>query len=250
MLTVEDEIVASQHPTIVTFTASSSELQISIDDAWALVAMADRVNNGRYLKVIEYARDSNGMETGEILHWPNRTLIQNHLATGEPAVTDQDRQFGKVLAEHYQYLIFDVLGDGKNSDYDKTVFDIIQRAAVGVRRDLAYMASLGQRYHRETAREQIAETLQAIGSTSHWQGTVGTEVQRNVVLISKYSGKTFIGSVVRATDGENLYFWTSSRPVDYWPDNKKFKVAATVKSHNMDSSNYKETRLTRVRIIG
>jgi hypothetical protein len=67
--------------------------------------------------------------------------------------------------------------------------------------------------------------------------------------LSKFKGKVFAGSVVRATDGVNLYFWTSSYDVDMWPDSpEEFPIVATVKAHGMDRDNNQETRLTRVKI--
>ena len=67
------------------------EDRVNIDDAWALVAMADRINEGKYIKHIEYAVDPvTGFYTNEILYRPNRELIKQSLETGVPAITADD----------------------------------------------------------------------------------------------------------------------------------------------------------------
>jgi hypothetical protein len=108
---------------------------------------------------------------------------------------------------------------------------------------------MGARYWREIKREEQTEIQEKIGATSTHQGSVGGPYAGKVVVLSKFMGKLFPGSVVKATDGTNLYFWTSSKTVDVWPDSPEpFTISASVKAHGSTREGYPETRLTRVKI--
>lgn len=226
----------------------NEERMISIEQAWSLVAMADRINDGRYIKTVEYAPPTDGdPQSDVILYRPNRELIRDSIDVGMPAVTDEDRARGEVMAEHFKGLAFDALG-GNQHEFDQKILKLIQKEEVGVRTDMALMACLGSRYRREIGRERVAETVGKIGYSSVFQGAIGERIRRKITVLNKFAGRTFLGSVVRATDGENLYFWTSSKTVDHWPDDGEFEVVGEVKTHSTDQNGHQETRLTRVKI--
>jgi len=226
----------------------NQERMISIEQAWALVAMADRINDGRYVKFVEYAPPSDSEPTSDvILYRPNRDLIRDNIDVGMPAVTDEDRARGQDMAQHFQGLAFDALG-GNQHEFDQKILKLIQKQEVGVRTDMALMACLGSRYRREVGRERVAETVGKIGYSSVFQGVIGERIRRKITVLSKFAGRTFLGSVIRATDGENLYFWTSSKTVDHWPNDGEFEVIGEVKTHSTDQNGHQETRLTRVKI--
>lgn len=223
------------------------EQQIPIADAWALVAMADRINDGRYVKFVEYASGEDGRSSDVIAYRPNREMIQDSLSLGVPSVNDEDRARGAKMAEHFKGLMFDAL-TGEQHEFDQKVLNLIQKETVGAKSGMAFMACLGSRYRKETTRERVQESIGAIGATSQYQGFVGARIQISVKVLSKFAGRTFLGSVVRATDGVNLYFWTSSQTVDYWPEDTEFRITAAVKAHSPDQHGHQETRLTRVKI--
>lgn len=224
-----------------------TEQMIPVEQAWALVAMADRINDGRYVKFEEHAIAENGRMTNEVRYRPNRDLIADSLAKNDPAVLDQDRARGQAMADHFQGLALTALR-GDMSEFDRKVFSLMSQDEVGVRSGLAWLACLGSRYRRELAREKVNETISAIGVTSRYQGVIGQPLTTRVRVLSKFAGRTFVGSVVRATDGTNLFFWTSARTVDEWPD-VEFTVKASVKAHGQDHNQQEETRLTRVKIV-
>ncbi len=227
----------------------NEERTVSIEQAWALIAMADRINDGRYVKVVEYApitEDNAGKDV--ILYRPNRELIRDSIDVGMPEVTEEDRVRGHAMSEHFQGLIFDTLGAKEFNDFDQKILGLIQKSEIKIRTEMAYMACLGSRYRKEITRERVADRVGKIGTTSRFQGQVGDNLRRAVRVLSRFAGRTFVGSVVRATDGENLYFWTSSKTVDQWPDENEFTVVGTVKSHSKDQNGHQETRLTRVKI--
>lgn len=220
---------------------------VPIDQAWALVAMADRINDGRYVKFVEYKNPAGGDISNEILYRPNRDLIRDSLVSGEPAITEADRVRGQAMAEHFQGLALTALG-GDISDFDRKIFALIQRNEIGAESGMAFIACLGSRFGRELAREQVVETINRIGATSRYQGTIGQAFTARVRVVAKFAARSFDGSVVRATDGTNLYFWTSSRMVMEWPDGE-FTIKGAVKAHGMDQNQQQETRLTRVKIV-
>jgi len=227
--------------------ASRPEQQIPIADAWALTAMADRINDGRYVKFVEYATDETGHATDVIAYRPNRELIRDSIEKGDPAVTDADRQMGVRMADHFQGLMFTVLGGGSH-EFDEKIFKLIQQDTIGANTGMAFLACMGNRYHKELTRERVAESTTRIGTSSQYQGQVGGKIRCRVSILSKFAGRTFDGSVIRATDGANLYFWTSSQLVAHWPESEEFEITGTVKTHSTDQNGHRETRLTRVKI--
>ena len=219
------------------------EKKLPIADAWALVAFADRINEGKYIKFPEMDQD-----TGNVRLHPNRELIKTQVALSFPNVTDADRQLGAKMAEHFQGIAFSMLGGQKN-DFDQKIMNLITQEEIDANMGMAYMACLGARYHKEVVKEQRQETLNKVIATSIHQGAVGQHVRLAVTVINKFAGKVFAGSVVRATDGTNLYFWTSSKTVDMWPDTpEQFPIVGVVKAHGKDRDGAQETRLTRVKI--
>jgi hypothetical protein len=220
------------------------EQKLPIADAWALVAFADRINEGKYIKFPELDQD-----TGNIKLHPNRELIKTQVALSFPNVTDADRELGAKMAEHFQGLAFTMLG-AQSNDFDQKIMNLITQEDIDANMGMAYMACLGSRYHKEIVKEQRQETLNKVIATSIHQGAIGQHLRLNVTVINKFAGKVFAGSVVRATDGVNLYFWTSSKTVDMWPDApEEFPIVGVVKAHGQDRDGAQETRLTRVKIV-
>lgn len=228
-----------------TESADRKSKKIPIADAWALVAYADRINNGEYIKFPEF--DS---ETGNVKRKPNRELINDQVSImGLRNVTSEDRAQGQKLADHFQGLVFDALG-GKTNDFDQKIINLITEQEVHEKMGLAYMACLGARYRKDIAKEYRQEQMFKLGHGSTHQGTVGQHLRLEVTVLSKFEGRAFPGSVVRATDGTNIYFWSSSKMIDMWPDSpERFPVVGVVKAHGMDREGYQETRLTRVKIV-
>jgi uncharacterized protein (DUF697 family) len=219
------------------------EQKLPIADAWALVAFADRINEGKYIKFPEMDQ-----ETGNVKLHPNRELIKTQVALSFPNVTLADRELGAKMAEHFQGLAFSMLG-GRTNEFDQKIMNLITQEEVDANMGMAYMACLGSRYHKEIAKEQRQGILNKVIATSIHQGAVGQHLRMNVTVINKFAGKVFAGSVVRATDGTNLYFWTSSKTIDMWPDTpEEFPIVGVVKAHGQDRDGAQETRLTRVKI--
>jgi hypothetical protein len=218
--------------------------KIPIAKAWALVAYADRINGGEYVKFPEF-----DPETGNVKRKPNRELISDQLTIGFRNVSDEDVVHGQKLADHFQGLVFDALS-GKTNDFDQKIINLITEDEVNEKMGLAYMACLGARYRKEIVKEFRQEQMFRLGHSSIHQGAVGQHLRLEVAVLSKFEGRAFPGSVVRATDGDNLYFWSSSYKIDMWPDTpERFPIVGVVKAHGTDRDGYQETRLTRVKIV-
>lgn len=219
--------------------------QITQQEAWALVAYADRINQGQYVKFSEFDQ-----ETGELYIRPNRDLIKDEVTLGMKNIQDEDRAFGKKMYDHFQGLVFAALGNQRFNDYDQKIINLISKETLPAGLGMVYLAPMAARYRREVAREEKSEILEQIGATSQHQGQVGSPFQGRMVIVAKFSARIFAGSVVKATDGSNFYFWTSSKNVDVWPNAPEpFNVIAVVKAHGQTREGYAETRLTRVKII-
>lgn len=219
--------------------------KLPIADAWALVAYADRVNQGEYIKFPEFDN-----ETGNVKRKPNRELIDDQVSImGMRSVTSEDREQGQRLADHFQGLLFDALS-GKTNDFDQKIINIITEKEVHEKMGMAYMACLAVRYRKELVKEMRQEQMFKLGHSSIHQGAVGQHLRLEVTVLSKFEGRAFPGSVVRATDGTNIYFWSSSKTIDMWPDSpERFPIVGVVKAHGTDRDGYQETRLTRVKIV-
>jgi hypothetical protein len=217
--------------------------KLPLTDAWALVAMADRINAGAYVKFPELDQ-----ETGLVKIRPNREIIKDQIALGLVNITDADRAFGQQLNNHFQGIAFKALTETLG-DFDQKILQFITHDEVDTTMGMAYLACMAVRYRREVAKEQKAEELLSVTATTTHQGSIKQHLRLRVRVIAKFAGRVFAGSVVRATDGTNLYFWTSSQEVDMWPDApEEFEIVGAVKAHGYDRDNNAETRLTRVKI--
>jgi len=213
-------------------------------DAWSLVALADRINGGQYIKFAELDQ-----ETGNVKLRPNRDIIADQVKLGMVNITDEDRALAQQLNEHFQYIAMDAI-TGKISEFDQKILNLITEEKVNVRMGLAYLACMPSRYRRELVKERKKEELDLVARTSIHQGEIGQKLNLKVRVVAKYMGRAFPGSVVRATDGTNMYFWSSSMMVDMWPDSpEEFPIVGVVKAHGNDQFGTKETRLTRVKIL-
>jgi hypothetical protein len=217
--------------------------KIPIADAWALVAMADRINEGKYIKLPEL-----DPETGNIAHRPNRDIIRDQILLGLVNISPADREFGERMAVHFQGLAFNAI-NGSLGDFDQKIMNMLVAEEIDANLGMAYLACMAARYHREIVKENKQEVMLRIAGTSTHQGSIGQHIRLLVTVLNKYEGKAFPGSVVRATDGTNLYFWSSSKMVDMWPDSpEEFPIVGVIKAHGQDRDNIPETRLTRVKI--
>lgn len=217
--------------------------KLPLKDAWALVAMADRINDGDYLKFPELDES-----TGLISRRPNREIIKDQVILGLVNITDVDREYGALLNDHFQGIAFKALCETLG-DFDQKILQFITQDEVDANMGMAYLACMAVRYRREISRELKEQHLLSVTATTTHQGIVGQHLRLRVRILAKFAGKVFAGSVVRATDGTNLYFWTSSQEVDMWPDApEEFEIVGIVKAHQNDKDGNAETRLTRVKI--
>jgi hypothetical protein len=217
---------------------------LPITDAWALVAMADRVNEGKYVKFPEFNPD-----TGNVTFRPNRDIIRDQITLGLVNISEVDREFGARMQNHFQGLAFDAIG-GELKEFDQKVMNLIVKDEVDANLGMAYLACMAARYRREVAKEFKHEITARLTGTSTHQGNIGDLIKIDVTVLNKFAGKVFEGSVVRATDGTNLYFWSSNKGVDMWPDTPEpFPIVGNIKAHGIDRDGTQETRLTRVKIV-
>lgn len=222
----------------------AKEQKIPIVDAWSLVAMADRINNGNYIKLPEL-----DPETGNIAYRPNREIIKDQITLGLANISAADREFGEQMAVHFQGLAFNAL-NGSLSDFDQKIINMLVATEIDAGMGMALLACMAARYRREIAKEEKQDIMLRISGSSIHQGSVGQHLRLNVTVLNKYEGKAFPGSVVRATDGTNLYFWSSSKMIDMWPDSpEEFPIVGVIKAHGQDRDGTMETRLTRVKIV-
>jgi hypothetical protein len=218
--------------------------KLPLKDAWTLVAMADRINGGAYVKFPEFDQD-----TGKVSIRPNREIIKDQISLGLVNITEADRNFATLMHDHFQGIAFKALSEKLNG-FDQKILNFITHEEVDAGLGMAYLACMAVRYRREIEKDTKSDLFLKLGSTSTHQATIGHHLRLKVFVIAKYEGRAFPGSVVRATDGTNLYFWSSSKTVDMWPDHpEEFEIIGVVKAHGTDRDNRPETRLTRVKLV-
>ena len=128
---------------------------VDIDQAFALSALADRINNGRYINM-----DSKRQDTKT-----NKEIMQEALA-GQHEITDQDRERGQLIRDHFQGLLFKKLQNNLNG-FENTIAEIIGQEKVA-QHQLGVIAALPVSYVRDCKKDQIfSAVIQEAGQSQH-----------------------------------------------------------------------------------
>ena len=209
------------------------------ETVWAAAAHAHRINAGDYLKDPEYARDSDGLWTGNVLRLRNRDVMRRALGD-ETVITDADRDLGCRARDYIGKQILVKALKGTLSEFEQS----LQRAVAmtefeewNCRVELAMVASQIRSYEQavqlEAAMEGISrEPVAAIGAK------VDTEITVVKSVYSQNYGVYFITGVT--ADRHAVFFSYRDRLANGY----QCRVRGTVKAHRERS-----TQLNRVRIV-
>lgn len=207
--------------------------------AWAAVAAADRVNEGKYINQNTY---------------PNQGFKFNKdLAMGfcenPGAVTDEDRAMGEKLAQHFSGLLFKTLTGPITNGFMATIANIVSMESVG-RYEVACMSALVKTYRSDLEREAKQEKKQAFVATSNFVGTEASKHELDVEIIDAFYSKNYNIFINTATDGVNIFKFSTAHGPDIFPVGAKIRIKGSVKRHDIDSrTGVKETWLTRVKRV-
>jgi hypothetical protein len=206
---------------------------VSAEVLWAAAVVADRINNGDYIKHDELSEDG-----AQVIRRSNRDIIRDILNANGPEITSLDFEIGRNAREwHSKNLVI------KSLRGDLSEFEHALNNAVNLEEfynsinkfEVAVVASQIRSYHigikEEAVREDVDRTPLA---------AVGTKVQiiADVVktVFSRNYGVHFI--TAKTTDRKMIFFSFREKLQG------TITAVGTVKAHRADA-----TQLNRVRLV-
>lgn len=221
---------------------STSHKQVfPINLAWAAICGADRINGGEYLSQNNSYSDRTGLKYNK--------LIAYELLENPGAITEEDTQRGKQLAEHFAGLLFRTLSGPATNGFLDTVANIIAKQQVS-KFDVAVMAALPKVYKKDIIKEAVVERQQQLASSSEFIGLEATKHELDVEIIDSIWSKNYNIWIVSATDGVNLIKFSTAHDQTIFPKGQQIRIKGSVKRHDINNrTGAKETWLTRVKRI-
>ena len=212
-----------------------------VDLAWAAVAAADRVNGSKYVNDQTYfSPDETRLKT-------NKAIAYEFLDNPE-TLTDEDRNRGQELADHFKGLLFAALGKPLQG-FLETVNKINTMEAVG-RFEVACMAALPRTYRNDCERKARDEQMMAWAVDSDYIGQEGSRQILNVRIVETFYSQKFMSLIVTAKRGKDIVKFFTSKPAELFVKNTDITVRGTVKRNAVnDRTGAKESWLNRVQVI-
>jgi hypothetical protein len=220
--------------------ASKARITFPIALAWSAVAAADRVNDGKYINQNTYP-------------FPDGAKFNKDLAMSfcenPGAVTDEDRVMGEKLATHFSGLLFKTLSGPIANGFMATIANIVSMESVG-KYEVSCMSALVKTYRSDLEREAKQEKKQAFVTTSNFVGTEASKHELEVEIIDTFYSKNYNIFINTASDGVNIFKFSTAHGKDIFPMGEKIRIKGSVKRHDIDSrTGVKETWLTRVKRV-
>jgi hypothetical protein len=209
-----------------------------VELAWAAVAGADRINNGEYINQNYFPRAAESRYNKEIAY---------DLLSNTDKITEEDRQLGTKLSEHFSGLLFKLIGKTP-PPFMQAVATIVAKNDV-TRYDVAVMSSLPRAYRYDIEREGKRDRKFSLIRTSNHVGQPGESKEMDIEVFDFFYSKNYNVNVYTATDGENLIRFSSPKGTDIFPLNTKIRVKGKVKRIDLDQNGAKETWLNRVKRV-
>jgi hypothetical protein len=218
---------------------SGKKVNYTISLAWAAVAAADRVNEGKYINQSTYGAD---------VATYNKTLVMG-FCENPGAITPEDYATGEKLAAHFSGLLFKTLSGPITNGFMSTIASIVGMDTVG-KYELACMSSLPQTYRKDLEREVQQEKKQVFVATSAFIGSEASKHELEVEIIEAFYSRNYNIFINTATDGVNLIKFSTAHGKDIFPVGTKIRIKGSVKRHEIDDrTGIKQTWLTRVKRI-
>lgn len=220
--------------------STSKKVTFPISLAWASICAADRVNEGRYINQNSFP-------------YPDGAKFNKDLAMGfcenPGALHDEDRAMGEKLATHFSGLLFKTLSGPITNGFMSTIANIVGMELVG-KYEISCMSCLVQTYRKDLEREVKQEKKQAFMATSNFIGTEASKHELDIEIIDTFYSKNYNIFINTATDGVNIFKFSTAHGATIFPLNEKIRIKGSVKRHDVDRfTGVKETWLTRVKRI-
>lgn len=220
--------------------STSKKVTFPISLAWAAISAADRVNEGKYINQNTFPRPEGVLN--------NKDLAMS-FCENSGALMDEDRAMGETLAKHFSGLLFKTLSGPITNGFMATIANIVGMENVG-KYEIACMSCLVQTYRKDLEREVKQEKKQVFLATSDFVGTEASKHELDVEIIDTFYSKNYNIFINTATDGVNIFKFSTAHGATIFPLNEKIRVKGSVKRHDVDRfTGVKETWLTRVKRI-
>ena len=221
----------------------------SIDVAWAAVCAADRINGGEYINdrnLYSFVEHDNEKPVDVVK--TNKRLAYDALEH-QNVLTEQDFEYGREIASHYQGLLFRALKNPKDyNGFMDTVTKIIGMKEVG-RYEVACMAAWPKSYRREIARSVKEEQQMSLAPLSTYIGNVTDKVSVDVDIVDRVYSKNYNIYIYTCISGNNVVKFSSAHG-DRFELGKTVSIKGTVKRQaENDRTGARETWLTRVKLV-
>jgi len=220
--------------------STSKKVTFPISLAWSSVCAADRVNEGKYINQNTYP-------------YPEGFRFNKDVALSfcenPGALTDEDKAMGEKLAAHFSGLLFKTLAGPISNGFIGNIANIVGMELVG-KYEIACMSCLVQTYRKDLEREVKQEKKQAFVATSTFIGSEASKHELDVEILDTFYSKNYNIFINTATDGVNIFKFSTAHGATIFPLNEKIRVKGSVKRHDIDRfTGVKETWLTRVKRI-
>jgi len=220
--------------------STSKKVTFPISLAWAAISAADRMNGGKYINQNTFPFPDGAKYNKDLA----MTLCEN-----PGALTDEDKSMGEKLAAHFSGLLFKTLSGPITNGFMATIANIVGMETVG-KYEIACMSCLVQTYRKDLEREVKQEKKQVFLATSDFVGTEASKHELDLEIIDTFYSKNYNIFINTATDGVNIFKFSTAHGATIFPLNEKIRIKGSVKRHDIDRfTGVKETWLTRVKRI-
>jgi hypothetical protein len=221
-------------------TATRKQITYSIADAWAAVAGADRINEQVYIN-----KDTYPVPPGKKFN----KAVAYELLENPGALTQEDRDFGLEMSQHFAGLLFRTLKGPATNGFIDTIANIVAKEQV-TNFDVACMAALPKTYRKDIQREKINRRQETLAATSQHIGMEASKHELDVEIITMIYSQRYNIWIATATDGTNTIKFSTAHDQTIFPVGEKIRIKGSVKKHDINDRNgAKETWLTRVKRI-
>lgn len=210
-----------------------------ISVAWAAIAGADRLNEGKYINTL-YSNDP--------VFKLNKELALD-FCISPYTLTDEDKAMGEKLASHFSGLLFKTLSGPIANSFMSTIANIVGLENVG-KYEIACMSCLVNVYRKDLAREQHTEKMNLLSANSEYLGQEGSKQEIVAEIVETFYSRKYESLIVTAIAGNNVVKFFTSKDKDMFPINSKVALKGTVKRNSINDRNgAKESWLTRVKVV-
>ena len=219
----------------LTFHKPPFESVLSAELLWAAAVVADRKNNGEYIKSVVLSDDGS-----YVVKYSNRDLIKQVIKSGGFEITEQDLELGRLARDWFQKELLVKTLKGDLSNFEEALLKACQVeefSNVGHGYEIAIIASQIKAYHAGI------KTLEALSDADlSPMAAVGSRVNAHVEVIkSVYSRNYNVYFVTGKTDTKHLVFFSYREKLK--PE-QTVSISGTVKGFRENT-----TQLNRVKVV-